>query len=358
MFKILDRYIIRKFLTTFFFMLGVIMVLAMVFDIADRLSEFIEREAPVKDIIFVYYLGFFVHYGNMFSFLIIFISVIWFTAKLAQDTEIIPMWYSGRPFTRFMQPYMVAATILVLISLVINHLVLPTTNLKRLDFEERYYRNAFMVSNYFADFPNNETVQFHSFNTDDSLIQQFTLQRFHGSDSLACFLVAQTAKNKMGTNEWRLTNYFERWVGFPNDSIVEGQVKDTTFQFKVSDMARRSTIASAMKTPELMDFIEREKLKGSSFIPKYELELYQRTANPFATYILTVIGVAVSSRKKRGGIGMNIAIGLVIVLIYILAMQVLAVAAENVGFPTILAAWLPNALFGIVAVIMYRLAPK
>ena len=297
-------------------------------------------------------------YGNMFSFLIIFISVIWFTAKLAQDTEIIPMWYSGRPFTRFMQPYMVAATMLVLMSLIINHFVLPTTNLKRFDFEEKYYRNAFMVSNYFADFPNDETVQFHSFNTDDSLIQQFTLQRFHKKDSLAYLLVAQTAKNTPRTKKWHLNNYFERWIGFPNDSIVEGVSKDTTFQFEVGEMAKRSTVASALKTPELKKFIEREKEKGSAFIPIYELEMYQRTANPFATYILTVIGVAVSSRKKRGGIGMNIAIGLVIVLVYIFAMKLMAVAAENVGFPTILAAWVPNVLFGFIALIMYRLAPK
>ncbi len=358
MFKILDRYIIGKFLTTFFFMLGVIMLLAMVFDISDRLSEFIERKAPIQDIIFVYYLNFVLLYGNMFSFMIIFISVIWFTAKMAQDTEIIPIWNSGRPFTRFMQPYMVGATILVTISLIINHLVLPSSNLKRLEFEEKYYRNAMIVSNYFADFPNNETVQFNSFDAEDSLVQQFIFQRFHKKDSLAYLLVAKTAKNKTGTFEWRLTDYYERWVGFPNDSLVEGRSKDTTFQFQVAEMTSRESIASAMNTRDLKKFIEREKAKGSSRIPTYELEMYQRTANPFAAYILTVIGVAVSSRKKRGGIGLNIAIGLGIVLVYIFAMKIMAVAAENVGFPTFIAAWVPNFVFGIIAVVMYKMAPK
>ncbi len=358
MFKILDRYIISKFLTTFFFMLMVIMILAMVFDVADRLSEFIERDAPIFDIIFVYYLGFFMFYGNMFSFLIVFISVIWFTAKMAQDTEIIPIWNSGKPFSRFMQPYIVSATILVIVSLVVNHFVLPTTNLKRLDFEEKYYRNTYAIGNYFADFPDDRTIQFHSFNAQDSLVQQFILQQFHGKDSLAYLLVAQSAKNKLGTNEWRLTNYFERWVGYPNDSIVEGQVKDTILPFKVDDMVSRNSISSAMKTPELRKYIEEERAKGSAYIPFYELELYQRTANPFATYVLTVIGVAVSSQKKRGGVGANIAIGLLIVLIYIFAMKIMAVAAENVGFPAVLAAWVPNMFFGIIAIIMYRLAPK
>lgn len=334
------------------------MLLSIVFDISDRLSEFIERKAPVQDIIFVYYLNFILLYGSTFSFMIIFISVIWFTAKLAQDTEIIPMWNSGRPFTRFMQPYMVGATILVVMSLLINHLILPSSNLKRLDFEERYYRNSMIVSNYFADFPGNETVQFHSFDAEDSLVQQFIVQRFYEKDSLAYLLVAKTAKNKLGTFDWHLTNYYERWVGYPNDSIVEGQMKDTVFQFKIDEMASRETIASAMNTSELKAFIEREKAKGSAYVPTYELEMYQRTANPFATYILTVIGVAVSSRKKRGGIGLNIAIGLCIVLVYIFAMKIMAVAAENVGFPTILAAWVPNFIFGIIAIIMYKMAPK
>lgn len=358
MLKILDRYIIKKFLTTFFFMLGVIMLLAMVFDLSDRLGEFIDNNAPISDIVFIYYFNFILLYGNMFSFMIIFISVIWFTAKLAQDSEIIPMWNSGKPFSRFIRPYMIAASILVFISLFINHLILPNSNSKRLQFEESYYRDALNVVNYNAEYPGNQLVQFGSYISEENVINNFILQRFDDQDSLEYILIARIATNEAGTKKWHLTDYYERYVGYPVDRLYEGQKKDTTFIFTIEEMATRSSIATSMSTFELVEFIEKEKLKGSGSVPIYELELHSRTANPFATYILTIIGIAVSSRKKRGGIGINIAIGLVIVLIYIFAMKVTAVAAENVGFPAVIAAWIPNVLFTIVAVFMYRTAQK
>ncbi len=358
MLKILDKYIIRKFLTTFFFMLGIIMLLAMVFDLSDRLGEFLANKAPFSEIVFTYYLNFILLYGNSFSFMIVFISVIWFTAKMAQDTEIIPIWNSGKPFSRFIRPYMIGATILAVISLFINHIILPASNKGRLDFEDKYYRNALSVSNYFADFPGNQTVQFGSYTSEENVVQQFILQRYNKNNTLSYTLVARTAENKDGTNKWVLRDYYERYVGYPKDKITEGKQKDTTFAFKISEMAARDNISSAMKTGDLRKFIERERSKGSGKIPLYELELYQRTANPFATYVLTIIGIAVSSQKKRGGIGVNIAIGLAIVLVYVFAMKIMAVAAENVGFPAIIASWIPNILFGLVAVVMYRFAQK
>lgn len=339
-------------------MLGVIMLLSIVFDLSDRLGEFLENKAPVSEIVFTYYLNFILFYGNSFSFMIVFISVIWFTAKMAQDTEIIPIWNSGQPFSRFIRPYMIGATILVIISLLINHVILPSSYKKSLDFEDKYYRNALSVSNYFADFPGNQTVQFGTYTSENNTVQQFIVERFDKKNQLTYILVARTAENKEGTNKWVLSDYFERFIGYPKDKIVEGKQKDTTFRFKITDMAARDNIVLAKKTSELKKFIKIEKLKGSGNIPTYELELYQRTANPFATYILTIIGIAVSSEKKRGGIGVNIAIGLTIVLIYIFAMKIMAVAAQNVGFPAILAAWIPNVLFSFAAIIMYRFAQK
>jgi len=358
MLKIIDKYIIKKFLTTFFFMLGIIMLLSMVFDLSERLSEFLINKAPVYDILFVYYFNFILLYGNSFSFMIVFIAVIWFTAKMAQDTEIIPIWNSGKPFSRFIRPYLIAASILVVISLFINHLILPRSNQKSLEFQEKYYMVALSVSNYLADFPNDQTVQFSSYISDQNEIQHFVLERFNADNTLAYLLVARRAENTPKTHKWKLTDYYERYIGNPKDSIVEGVYKDTVFDFSVSEMATRDEVASAMNTKELKKFIERERAKGSAKIPMYELEMYQRTANPFATYILTIIGIAVSSQKKRGGIGINIAIGLMIVLVYIFAMKIMAVSAENVGFPAAIAAWIPNALFAIIAMIMYRFAQK
>ena len=359
MLKILDRYIIRKFLSTFFFMLGVIMLLAMVFDLSERLSEFINNQAPVSDIITEYYLNFIIYYGNLFSSMIIFVSVIWFTAKMAQDTEIIPMWNSGRPFTRFMRPYMIAATVLMLLSLVMNHFVLPKSNRVRLDFEERYYRDAMSVEDYHAEYPGNQVVYFSTFYADQNIINDFVLEKWDTKNRrMVSFLKARTAQNEPGTNRWVLTDFYERKIGYPNDKLEEGAKKDTVFDFQIDEMAQRDNVAEAMTYTELKKFIEREKEKGNANVPMYEIELHQRTSYPFATYVLTIIGVSVSSRKKRGGIGVNIALGLAIIFVYIFAMKVTTVAALNIGFPPSLAVWVPNVLFGFIAYILYKYAQK
>jgi lipopolysaccharide export system permease protein len=339
-------------------MLGIIMLLAMVFDLSERLSEFIDNQAPLTAIVFDYYVNFILFYGNLFSSMIIFVSVIWFTAKLAQDTEIIPMWNSGQPFSRFLRPYMIAATVIMLISLVMNHFVLPKSNRTRLNFEEKYYRDAMSVSDYHAEYPGNQVVYFSSYYQEDKIVNDFVLEQWNSQHRLTYFLKARTAENIKGTNQWVLKDYYERFVGYPNDELREGSRKDTVFNFKIEEMAQRDNIAEVMTYSQLRAFIKREKQKGSGNVPMYEIELYQRTSYPFAAYVLTVIGVSVSSRKKRGGIGVNIAIGLLIIFIYIFAMKVTTVAAMNVGFPAYIAVWVPNVIFGGVAYVLYRFAQR
>lgn len=370
MLKTLDRYIIRKFLSTFFFMLGVIMLLAMVFDIAERLGDFIDNQAPISAILFDYYFNFLLYYGNTFSSMIIFISVIWFTAKMAQDAEIIPMLNSGRPFTRIVRPYMIAATILMLMSLVLNHFVLPRANRVRLDFEESFYRDRLLVENYNAEFPGNELIHYASYNSHEHIINDFVIEKYDNHNRLVHFLKARTAEVRPGSKKWKLTDVFERKVSYIDSiafkdqvvnqkiELIEKHKKDTVLPYRIDDMAIRDNIAEAMTYTELKQFIKKETEKGNSSVPNYEIELYQRTSYPFATYVLTLIGVSVSSRKKRGGIGVNIAIGLLFVFIYIFAMKVTTVAATTVGFPPVAAVWLPNFIFGILAIFMYRIAPK
>ena len=358
MLSIIDRYIIRKFLTTFFFMLGIIMLFAMVFDISEKLSEFISNKAPITAIFLDYYLNFILFYGNMFSSMIIFLSVIWFTAKMAQDTEIIPIWFSGRPLTRFYRPYLIGATVLMLISLVLNHFIVPWANNNRLAFEEKYYRNEISVEDYHADYPGNQSVYFSNYTNSEGQVHDFTIQRWNDSNEVVYFLKARYAKNYPGTNKWQLKDYYEKDILFPEGTLTFGAEKDTVFNFVMEEMAQRQTIAETMTFSELKNLISREKLKGSAAVSSYEIELHQRTSYPFAAYILTIIGVAVSSQKKRGGIGLNIAIGLGFVFIYIFAMKMTTVAAINVGFPTLLAVWIPNILFSIVAYVLYRFAQK
>lgn len=355
--KIIDKYIIKKFLSTFFFMLGIVMLFSMVFDISSRLSEFIENKATFYDIIFRYYLNFIIYYGNTFSALIVFLSVIWFTAKMAQESEIIPLMFSGKPFIRIMYPYFIGATILVIISIINNHFILPRSNKVRLAFEEQYYRDRIFVENYHAQFPGNKTVYFSSYLSDENIVNDLRIEQWDKHQP-TLFISAKSAINEIGTHKWTLHNYFIRKIGNPNDTIRTGVKLDTTFNFKVDEMAIRDNRVETMTYSELSNFIEIEKRKGNPTVPLFEIKLHERTSLPFASYVLTLMGVSVSSRKKRGGIGINIAIGLLFVFIYIFTMQVTSVAAEKVGFPPILAVWIPNILFGVLGLYMYKNAPK
>jgi lipopolysaccharide export system permease protein len=339
-------------------MLGIIMLFAMVFDISEKLSEFISNNAPVSAIIFEYYLSFLLFHGNMFSSMIIFISVIWFTAKLAQDTELIPMWFSGKPISRFIRPYMIAATLLMLLSLLLNHFIVPNANKLRLGFEEKYYRDVMMVENYHADYPGNISVYFSNYTNEAGKVTNFVVQQWGDSSEPVFFLKANEALNKPGTSKWTLKNVYVKHISFPKGKVQYHAQLDTTLSFSIDEMAQRENVAETMTYPELSKLIQREKTKGSSRVPYYEIEMHQRTSYPFATYILTIIGVSVASRKKRGGIGLNIAIGLGFVFVYIFAMKVMAVAALNVGLPAIIAVWTPNLLFGIIAFFLYRTAQK
>ncbi|MEY3085606.1 MAG: hypothetical protein RL037_1786 [Bacteroidota bacterium] len=356
--SIIDRYIIKKFLGTYFFMLGIIMMFAMVFDISEKLSEFIRNKAPITGIIFDYYVNFILYYGNLFSSMIIFLSVIWFTAKMAKDTEIVPILFSGKPVFRLYKPYLISATVLMLLSLALNHFIVPAANKNRLDFENEYYRNALVVEDYYAEYPSNMYVYFSNYVEYDHRVHNFMIQQFDDKHRIKYFLKARYAKNTPGTNNWVLEDYYEKTFEFPLGKINYGFRKDTTFAFHMEEMAQRQNIAETMTYSELTSMIEREDKKGSDLVPFYEIELHQRTSYPFAAYVLTIIGVAVSSEKRRGGIGVNIAIGLLFVFIYIFSMKMMTVASVNLGVPVLLAVWVPNMLFLCFAILLYARSQK
>ncbi|MBM3160154.1 MAG: LptF/LptG family permease [Bacteroidetes bacterium] len=339
-------------------MLGIIMMFATVFDVSEKLSDFISNKAPISGIIFEYYINFILYYGNLFSSMIIFLSVIWFTAKLAKDTEIVPILFSGKPVFRFYRPYMIAATVLMLFSLFLNHLIVPVANKKRLDFENQYYRNALVVEDYNATYPNNSHVYFSHFMEKENKLHDFVFEQFDEQHRIKYFLKARYAKNIPGTFQWTLEDYYEKTFEFPIGTISYGQRKDTSFAFQIEEMAKRQNIAETMTYFELQELIKRESSKGSDLVPFYEIELHQRTSYPFATYILTIIAVAVSSEKRRGGIGINIAIGLLFVFIYIFSMKMMTVASVNLGLPVLLAVWMPNFLFLGISILLFLRSQK
>lgn len=335
----------------------------MVFDVSEKLKDFIEKQAPVSEVVFVYYINFIVFYGNTFSSLIVFITVIWFTSKMAQDSEIIPMLFSGKPFSRILRPYMMGAFVLATLSFILNHFIVPRSNESRLRFEERYYRNDLYINNFIAEFPDNTIVYFDIYIQEKKSIGNLHIEKWSADNKLEKYIQASTATFDEKNKNWKLSNYFIRDVLSDEEEVIPDNINagieyDTILPFNLKDIAVRDNVSEAMTYTELKEFIQSEKAKGNPGYVNFEIELHRRTSYPFATFILTLIGFAVSSQKRRGGIGMNIAIGLGLAFIYIFSMKVTTVAAINVGLPTILAVWIPNLIFLVVGLILYRLAPK
>lgn len=328
----------------------------MVFDVAEKLTDFLDREASWFDIFTIYYSNFIIYYGFQFVYMINFISVIWFTSKMAQNTEIIPILGSGVSFNRFLRPYFISATILVVLTILMYNFVLPPSNKARLEFEENYYRTHFSTKGV-VRVKSNQMVKYQSYNVYSHEINDLSVEIWQG-DSLQSLLNAKKAKGDSLSNDWHLQFYNVRVFGEMNDQYYEGTEVDTNLNFKITDLIYRDNVIEAMNFSELNTFIEQEKMRNSSKVPHYLLEKYNRFAAPFAIYILTLIGVSVSSRKSRGGLGANIAIGLGICLLYVFSMKMTTVAALNVGFSPFAAVWLPNIIFAVIGLYLYKIAPK
>lgn len=358
--KILDRYIIARFLGTFFFMIALIMSIAVVFDVSERLEKFIKNEAPLGAIIFEYYIHFIFYFANLFSALFIFLSVLLFTSQLAQRTEIVAMLASGISFRRLLKPYLISATILVGISLYVTHYQLPISNTIRLGFEEQYIKKKFLIDdkNLHRQINDSTLAYFESFSTINDIGYKFSLENWNPEGHMTYKLMADRAKYDSTTGVWQIDNYLERIITDSVEYVKRGKRIDTLITLTPGDLGQRLNIASTMGYRELTEFIESEKKKGSDKIVYYEIEKHQRTSYPFAAYVLTIIAVSVASRKNRGGIGAHLALGVLIAISYIFAMKISTVAATNADLDPFIAVWIPNILYGIIAIWLYTKAQK
>ncbi|NOQ73655.1 MAG: LptF/LptG family permease [Crocinitomix sp.] len=338
-------------------MLFLLMAISIVFDLSEKLNDFIANGAPWDEIIFVYYSNFFVNYGAQFSYLLNFISVIYFTSKMAGNTEIVPILSSGVGFNRFLRPYFISATILVIATILVYNFVLPASNAARIEFEEKYYRDHNNKLDVRLQLANDDILYFRHYDGNKKIIKDFALERIVGT-RLEYSLNAARAVGDSTSNDWHFENISIRRNGEFNDDLFYADELDTTLEFGVSDLVFRPNIIEAMDNKELNAFIKEQEKTGSSKISYYLIKKHERWASPFAIFILTLIGVSVSSKKSRGGLGVNIALGLGICVLYIFSMQMTTVAALNVGFTPILAVWLPNIIFSIIAYILYLKAPK
>ena len=357
--KILDWYIIRKFLGTFFFALGLIIAIAIVFDISEKIDDFLEKEAPMRAIVFDYYLNFIPFFGNLFSPLFVFISVIYFTSRMASQTEIVAILSSGVSFKRLLVPYMVGAAILASISLYLNNYVIPHSNTTRIAFETKYIKNPFIYKNKHVhrQIAPGEFIYFESFNNIDKIGYQFSFEKFKDGKLTYKLLSDRVIWDSVKT-KWTVESYFIRHIDGMNERVESGFQKDTVFAFTPDEFSRRSNYIETMDTGVLNDFIKQEQSRGSEEVPFYLVEKYRRTSFPFATFILTIIGVSLSSRKVRGGIGVQIGSGILLSFTYIMFMQVSQTFATNGNMPAILAVWIPNIFFSIIAAYLLRSAMK
>lgn len=359
MIGILDRYILRKFMGTYFLMLGIIMLVAVVFDASEKTQDFAVMTAGWREIIVDYYLNFIVYYGNLFSGLFIFLTVLLFTSRLAHRSEIIAMLSSGVSFPRLMRPYFIGASILCALSLVVNHLVLPAANEVRLAFEEVHIRAAFFVDdrNLHREISPGVIASCERYGAKEHTLYRFGLEHW-SEGAMLSRTDAERAVFDSLSGRWRLFEYRTRIIADEREELLRGPAMDTVLPMKPSDFGQRWETAMAMTTPELDDYIAAKRAQGDGKVASYLIEKHQRTSYPFASYVFTLIGVGVASRKVRGGTGLHLALGVLLVLIYVFAMKITTVGATNAGLDPFLAVWAPNVLFALIGLWIYRRAPK
>lgn len=355
----IDRYIIKKFLGTFFFALALIIVIAVVFDFSEKIDDFIEKEAPAKAIIFDYYLNFIPFFANLFSPLFVFIAVIFFTSKMANDVEIIAILNAGVSFYRILVPYLVSALIIALISFYFNGWIIPKANEKRIDFIHTYVKNPFVSRdrNIHRQIEKGNFIYLQSFSVKKKIGYQFAYEKFNNND-LTYKLLADRIVWDSIANHWIAENYFIREINGLKENISEGDKKILNIKFHPKELSFRVRETLAMNNKELNQFIISEKERGAGNIAFYEIEYHRRFSFPFATFILTIIGVSLASRKVRGGIGLQIGFGLLLSFSYIMFMQVSSTFATNGSLSPFIAVWIPNIVYAIIAIYLLIRASK
>jgi lipopolysaccharide export system permease protein len=379
MLKILDRYILKRFIGTFFFSIALMLSIFIVFDLSEKLQDFVASHIPVKEIILEHYLNFIPYYGNLFSPLFTFIAVILFTSKMAYKTEFVAILSSGTSFRRILRPYMIGAGLITAMSLVLNHFIIPKSNKVRIGFEDKYINDGYNTeeTSIYKQIAPGTILYLADYNNHTNIATQMSIEKVVNNRQVY-MMKADNMKWDSLTGMWSIENVFERDIVYtdvkdsldPKKTRIAFKEKHKTvaskkirIDFSPKDMARFESKIEVLPYFELKKYIVKEKLKGSSRIEFFEVEMYKRTAFPFATFILTIIGVSISSRKIRGGVGLHIALGLVLSCVYILFMHIsttFATAGTGGSFLSqpMIAVWIPNIVFSFVAFFLYRRAQQ
>ena len=357
--KKLDWYIFKKFMLTFIIALVLIIGIVIVFDISEKIDKFVANQAPLKSIIVDYYLNFIPFFINMYSAMFVFISVIFFTSRMAANSEIIAILSGGVSFHRMMAPYIVASVLIAVVSLGLNLYVIPRSNQERLLFEREYVKDKrTAVRNVHYQIAPGEFVYVESFSTWNNTAYRFTLESIE-NNQIVSKLSAETAVWDSLSGSWKLNKYFIRdYTTGMSDRVRSGSQKDTLIALTVDDFYRNAQTVQTLPYDELQTLIKTQEMRGDSNIMYALIEKHNRWAMPFSCIILTIIGVALSSRKRRGGLGWNLALGIALAFSYILFQRFAQMFVYTDIMPPGLAIWIPNILFAIIAAFLYRVAPK
>lgn len=359
---ILDWYIIRQFLGTFVFSLVLILGIAVIFDFSEKIDDFIQKQAPLKAIIFDYYLNFIPYFATLFAPMFVFISVIFFTSRMAVNTEIIAMLNSGMSFGRLLVPYFISAAVIAVAAFMLQNYVLPHSNIARLDFEEKYYRSSdfrkMNVSSVHRQVYPNVYIYMEQYNKISQSGRNFSMEKFDDQGRLESKMTANMIRWDSTTNKWGAWWYYIRETDSIGERLSSGRRIDTVLNVGPEDFTRSPQFVYTMTYGELHDYIDVLRSQGSDEIKLYLNEKHRRYASPFAFFILTLIGVSLSSRKIKGGIGMQIGLGLALTFSYILFMQFASQFSLKGDLDPALAMWIPNIIYSFIALGVYWNAPK
>lgn len=357
--KIIDKYILKRYLATFTVMLLMFIPIGIVIDVSEKVNRMIESKVPMGEIA-MYYLNFTIYFASLLFPIFLFLSVIWFTSKLANNTEIIAILSSGISFTRFLRPYLIGATIVSVFVLLMGFFIFPKASKGFNDFRFQYLnknRESRENSNVFRQISNDEFIYVNSFNQISKMAFNFTLEKFK-DNKLDYKLSAQRLKFNPKDSTYTMYHYTKRKVGEFGDILISGEKKDTVFKFDLEDLTPEIYVAETLTLGDLNKFIDKEKARGNANINVYLVVLYKKYSIPVSAFILTIIAVAVSSMKRRGGMGMNLAIGIILAFSFIFFDKIFGTLAEKSAIPPIIAVWIPNLVFGILAFFLLRNAKR
>lgn len=357
----IDRYIIKKFIGTFLFSLLLIIAIVIVFDFNERIDKFTSSHAPWTMIV-IYYLNYIPYIVNLLSSLFVFISVIFFTTKLADNSEIIAMRSNGMSFNRLLKPYMLSAALISLASFILGSYIIPQCNECRIDFENTYLKKKHIteVSNIQLQVSPGIVAFIQNFNISTKSGYNFSLDKFNKKKMVSHLTASRIQYDTLSDTryKWKIYNYNIREMKGMTEKISKGSSMDTIIQMEPSDILYTRKQQETMTTPQIKEYIEKQKLRGAANVNMFEVEYHRRFASAFAAFILTLIGVSLSCEKKKGGMGLSLGVGLFLSFTYILLSSISSTFAINANWPAMLASWIPNIIFIGISFYLYRRTPQ